>query len=460
MPKLTLLGAFSVLHNNILGPGVLGLPWAVAQGGLGLGSALLVLSAATGFLGMQFLAASAVHVQGRLTKGETLTMATACRIVDARELRFAMEVGLVLACGGALITSLIIIGDTLEPLGYATRAQWIIGVFLAVPFPLSFFSQISFLRLSSYLSFTMMLYLAVMMYMRTTDGTCPDNPTHWFRLDNIQKIFQTVPIFTFCFCGHMSIFSIARELEDATAKRLNTVIFIATVSAALIFGIVASSAVSCFGDLTPQDLLDNQPKSVKVTVARIGMAIVCCGFFPLLVQPVRTTCLGWLESGMALGFQRQMTPSSLATPLVYSPGGTETTVAELERRASVKKGYDKATTHVLAITYQVITILIGSVSLGVALATSSLGMVFSLSGATGFALLCNICPPWLYLVVCPRDKEKGLRVAAWVLLVFGVIMMPICIIANFMAALPHQESHTCILPASCDATAFCKQPPN
>merc|ERR1712190_260590 len=106
----------------------------------------------------------------------------------------------------------------------------------------------------------------------------------------------------------MSIFSIAGELKDATTQRLNAVIFVATASATIIFGTVASSAVVCFGDFTPQDLLNNYPLSAPVTIARLGMAVVCCGFFPLLVQPVRTTILGWIESGMTSGLERQTTP--------------------------------------------------------------------------------------------------------------------------------------------------------
>jgi len=431
---------------------VLGLPWAVAQGGLGLGMTVFFFSAITGYVGMMFLGSAGVHVLEHLHPGEKLTFATACRRADARELGLAMEVGMVLACSGALITSLIIIGDSLEPLGVASRENCIIFVFSLVAFPLSFFSQISFLRISSFLSFVMMLYLAGLMFARSASGSCPDSGTSYmFRYGNSEKIFQTIPVFTFCLCGHMSIFSIVGELENATATRVNAVILTATVAATFIFGTIAWSVVFCFGSATPQDLLSNYPSSnLSVMIARIGMAVVCCGFFPLLVQPVRGTCLGWIESAMTCGFERQTSP-------MFSPS-EEALMYEEATASSVKKGYLKAVKHILGISYQAITVLIGVTCLGISLATSSLGVVFSLSGATGFALLCNICPPWLYLAVTPKDGNLLLRSAAWALLVFGVVMMPVCITANFMAAIPSRSSDDlaqCMLPPSCDAAAFC-----
>eukprot|EP00927_Polykrikos_kofoidii_P060448 TRINITY_DN55429_c0_g1_i1.p1 TRINITY_DN55429_c0_g1~~TRINITY_DN55429_c0_g1_i1.p1 ORF type:complete len:474 (+),score=45.30 TRINITY_DN55429_c0_g1_i1:47-1423(+) len=452
MGRLTILGACAVLTNNILGPGVLGLPWAVAQGGFGLGTCLFILSAFTGVAGMFFLGAAAMHAREYLPPGENLTLASACRLVDARELRFALDLGLVLSCSGALITSLIIIGDSLEPLGVATREALIAGVFFMVAFPLSFFSQISFLRFSSYLSFCMMVYLAALMFQRTTSGSCPTNhgsPASNFRFDNMEKIFQTIPVFTFCFCGHQSIFSIASELEQVSVKRMTTVICIATGAATFIFGTVSSSVVLCFGDMTPQDLLSNSGTSASVLIARGGMAVVCCGFFPLLVQPVRNTCMSWIESAMTMGFNRQISPIVTPSHRAFLDGD----ITEID----MKVGYMKAVRHSLRLSYHVVTILVGLIALGIALTTKSLGVVFSLSGATGFALLCNICPPWLYLMLAPKEGDRFVRCAAWALLAYGVIMMPVCITANFLAALPRgdNEAAQCILPPSCNVKAFC-----
>jgi len=279
-----------------------------------------------------------------------------------------------------------------------------------------------------------------------------------FRVENGLKIFQTIPVFTFCFCGHMSIFSIVGELKDVTMKRLTIVILAATGSATLIFGTVAASTVTCFGVLTPQDLLSKYEQTPAVVVARIGMAIVCCGFFPLLVQPIRTTCLGWFQSAMTVGFHRQHSEDSKTTPLICPDTSREL----------VQRGYDRAVRHMLAFAYQAVTLAVVGASLCMALETSSLGVAFSLSGATGFALLCNVCPPWLYLVVSPSEEgRRWSRFVAWALLLYGILMMPVCVTANFMAAFPHPEQSVppgprqdgfpqCeVFPASCNVTAFC-----
>jgi amino acid permease len=272
----------------------------------------------------------------------------------------------------------------------------------------------------------MSIYLAALVFVKTLNGSCQtDNVRafHFFRLDNLAKIFQSFPIFTFCFCGHMSIFSIAAELENATAKRLSIVIFIATTSATLIFSIMAWSALACFGDDTPQDLLSNYPSGHSIAVARVGMAIVCCGFFPLLVQPVRSVCLGWIESAMMSWAGYQPAVLEREEPLLCENDGG----------ANLARSYSKTNDHMMDLCYKVITILIGCLCLAIALTTSSLGLISSLSGATGCALICNICPPWLYLAVTTPKNRTLSRRAAWAMLAYGIITMPVCITANCMA---------------------------
>merc|ERR1719506_2664234 len=110
---LSTFGGFSVLQNTILGPGLLGLPWAFAQCGLCLGVLMLLVSFFVGFAGMHLLAASSVATSTQLD-GAVVTIASMSRCAHrtsfGKFVRISYELGLVLAAGGALITSLMIIG--------------------------------------------------------------------------------------------------------------------------------------------------------------------------------------------------------------------------------------------------------------------------------------------------------------------------------------------------------------
>lgn len=476
-----------MLQNTILGPGLLGLPWAVSQCGSVLGFILLVFSAFIGFLGMHFLSASAMVVVPKLPEPGALSVSAMCRLVSSPVLFVAFEAGLVIACSGALITSLIIIGDSLEHLQVLTRQEWILVVFLCVAFPLSCFKQIKFLRFSSYLSLAMILYIVGLVIVSTAIGDFPAEfigAHETFRWDNGMKILQSVPVFTFCFCGHMNMLPVAKELVNVSVYRLDVVIFSALTTAAIIYSAVAVGAVISFGDLTPQDLLSTYHPSPAVVIARIGMTVVCAAFYPLLVQPIRGTIAGWVEKLMqqeAVGeiaaevrdstaAKETEVGSNRVDPLSDSVSTATSTSVQpasrqeswrrfpgLRRRQSVEEQNQRAPQDRSAAIHWILTVLVGGIALAVALSTKSLGKVFSLSGATGFALLCNVCPALLYLRLTAAtpgqargDEEllaasagdgidrstkasPGMRVLAMCLLGFGLLSMPVCIAANLIA---------------------------
>jgi amino acid permease len=410
---------------------------------------LLFLSAIVGFAGMHLLSACAVSVKEKVGGSDLdIGMKEICRHANARLLPHVFDIALVLACSGAIISSLMIIGDSLVPLAtdevtgkvHISRQEWILIVFCGFAFPLSCLRQLAFLRITSYLSLAMTFYMVALVVTKALtqdfpEFAAPDRPERgekqWIRMDNMAKVLQAVPVFTFCFCGHMNMLPIVNELINPTLVRLNVIIVSASLAAGVIYSTLAIAAYESFGNNTPQDLLTFYSNDQAVKVARVGMAVVCAAFYPLLVQPVRRVLIAWLVRrgpNSREQARRDGGCSSNAENLAAAtdaPAATSTSlIATTEQEA--KLGCDR-----FEVAHWGVTILVGAVALCIAISTKSLGKCFSLSGATGFALLCNICPAWAYLSLVPgRSLTQG---TAWLLLVLGVLTMPVCVVANLVA---------------------------
>jgi amino acid permease len=464
---LSVIGAFSVLQNTILGPGLLGLPWAFAQCGFGAGLVFLVLSGIVAFLGMHLLSACAGEVAPKLRSADTLDMAAICKHANAKMLQQVWDVAMVVSCGGALISSLMIIGDSLEHLDIRgmSRETWIIMVFSLLAFPLSCLKSLTFLRFSSCLSFGMILYITSIILVTfikkdipeySAGGVAESGGINHLRTDNLKGMLQAVPIFTFCFCGHMSMLPVANELTNSTLSRLDAVITSALVTAGAVYGIVAVCAYLSFGNITPQDLLHAYEDNFAMRIARVGIAIVCTSFYPLLLQPIRRTLQRWAlqciagvsepKDGGLLHRDRDQLEDGVTDygaangaaggmKAHHSAGHVESSttitswVAPPHSSESIRT--ETRSPYILdLVLHTVLTFMIGGTALAIALSTKSLGKVFSLVGATGFAFMCNICPAWAYLLVTPRKCVTA--VFAWMLLAFGLLSSPLCVAANLI----------------------------
>jgi amino acid permease len=432
--SLSITGGFAVLSNTILGPGMLGLPWAFAQCGSGLGLVMFVVSFFVAAAGMHLLAASAMVTAPRL-KGKAITVASistcAHNAVFGRTVKILYEVGGVVAAAGAVITSLIIIGDMLGTVSdAATEKEFTFIVFCVAAFPLSFFPKISFLRYSSLVSFVMCVYVTMVVVLKAASHEHEHaGKQEAFRYDNGWGILQAAPVFTFTFCGHMTVPNVAAELKNATMARLDFIIGTAIFAAAVLYLSACLGAYGSFGNDTPQDLLKIYEADAAITSARLGMAYVCTAFYPLLVAPIRIVFMGWLDSYMRRARGAPMLSEGDSNG---APSAGSHTVDGVESGAVDGAGADKSFLQRLFSAHVAFTVLIGGVALAVAVSTDDLGEVLSLFGATGFALLCNICPPLLYIAVAPAGESRATYLMAVVLTIIGVVMMPVCLYANLM----------------------------
>lgn len=309
-----------------------------------------------------------------------------------------VEVANVVACCGAMGGSMIGVADQLEHVAsdYLSRRNAFLVAWLVWVLPLSFPSNLKPLQISASLCLAVSIYIAVLMPIVIFAGDsvgCPIKEADkgsWVPHDGLSvvQLLKALPIYTFCFCAHMTMPGATQDLDSPTERKLDIGIVTATFAASVIFGSVAFVGFYGIGDKTQQDVMKDLPECDLVLIARWGLALVCLCFFPLLLQAVRTTLLSW--AGELLG-----SPSRWA------------------RR------------------YYIITVFIACYGLIIGLFVKNLGVVLSIAGSTGFAVICYIFPGRCYLIMFP-DGALSMRLQATCLLVYGLVMGPACLVSNFL----------------------------
>lgn len=172
----------AVLANNMMGAGILGLPYAVAQSGWLVGGSLLLLSAVLSGHGFDLLTRSARTIHQRSLSGPHVppsrprpaSFYTLCQVCMPRG-TVLVDATVAVKCFGVAISYLVIVGDLLpdvvkearqHPLGgppadvWEERWVWVTLAFLLVA-PLSFASHLSALRFTSGISVGIVLVLTL-----------------------------------------------------------------------------------------------------------------------------------------------------------------------------------------------------------------------------------------------------------------------------------------------------------
>lgn len=429
-------GGSLVLANTILGPGILSVPWGVSRAGFGLGTLLVLFAALAAMASLYLLALCALRAlqeqeakEGPGSKQRRLTLGAMASVAGAGQAwELGVDVANTVACLGAMATSMVGAADQLASLvGPMGPFHWVLlsrreafGLtWLFWVLPLSFAKDLAPLRYSATLCLAVCVYLALLVPALAGDVGFLDchlgsfvDPLTGEIVERGQaalvpvggpeasQMLLAVPIFTFCFCGHMTVAGLVQDLDGPTSSSLNVVVVSATFAAMLVFGSVGFAGYYGFGDTTPSDLMLALPNCPPVSLARLGLTIMCLCFFPLLLQAVRATVMAWID---------RMAGS-------HSSGLEDGLISEGPRAASIW-------------SYRLVTAAIALFGLVIGLFVAKLGTVISLAGSTGFVILCYIFPGRCYLLMFPEGKLRGL---AWALVIGGIVMGPTCVIANLL----------------------------
>uniref|UniRef100_A0A8C5DXB1 Amino acid transporter transmembrane domain-containing protein n=1 Tax=Gouania willdenowi TaxID=441366 RepID=A0A8C5DXB1_GOUWI len=267
------------LINAIMGSGILGLAYAMANTGI-VGFCILLLLVSS-------LAAYSIHLLLTLCDQTGNTMASYLFILKS-ELPAAISSLLSPETGGHA--------------WYENGRLLLIIVTLCVVLPLSLLPRIGFLGYTSSLAFFFMLYFAVVIVVKKWSIPCP-LPQN---VSSFQVSAFAIPTMAFSFLCHTAILPIYCELDRPTKTRMQKV---SNISICVSFLVYLISAL--FGYLTFYGHVDSElllsydtylPRDIMVMTVRLAILLSVLLTVPLIHFPARKSLVLLLCGGQAFSW--------------------------------------------------------------------------------------------------------------------------------------------------------------
>ncbi|XP_076978570.1 solute carrier family 38 member 6 isoform X3 [Tamandua tetradactyla] len=393
---------FSVfnLMNAIMGSGILGLAYVMANTGiLAFGFLLLMIA---------LLASYSVHL--------LLNMCIQTAVTSYEDLGlFAFGLpGKVVVAGtiiiqniGAMSSYLLIIKTELpaaisEFLTGDHSGSWyldgqtlLIIICAGIVFPLALLPKIGFLGYTSSLSFFFMVFFALVVIIKKWSIPCPltlNYIAEYFQISNVTddckpKLFHfskesafAIPTMAFSFLCHTSILPIYCELQSPSRKRMQNVTNTAIALSFLIYFISALFGYLTFYDKVESELLQGYSKYLPHDA--IVVTVKLCILFSVL----------------------------LTVPLIHFPA----------RKALMMVFFSNFPFS--WIRHSLITLALNVIIVLLALYVPDIRNVFGVVGASTSTCLIFIFPGILHLKLSREDFLSWKKLGACILLIFGILV--------------------------------------
>ena len=438
---------YANLINSIMGAGILGLPYAFANTGWVFGVVLNIIAMYFSIMGCRLLAYCSSVVPPPCSFFQILN-------IISPKITLVVDISVILLTFGSSLAYLIIIGDlmpsSLNTLGanafFTDRSTWVVGGWM-IAAPFSCMHNLDALKWTSGMCFLFLMIMVVVVFIFSMPGdplkACEDQDLDddgpcrgdhvWVNSDatSFLKVFS---IFIFALGCQANIFALLNEIQEPTKKRIDDLFSSAVVTAGLCYIIYGCCGYATYGDSIKSDSIINYPANTLDAVIGIFVSFVVAFSYPLQINPCRR---------------------SLLTMLQYALNkGEEPTLMQTRFR------------------YFTITSLFLGISLLLAMLLDDLGFVLSLVGATGSTAIVFVIPGYSYLALFSWEgneerRKLGMRgnnssmktkllgeerlsysvdserlpvhektdfyvVAAWVQLIAGLVVCPVCLVAIFL----------------------------
>jgi amino acid permease len=399
-PKGTFVGTIATVTNNVIGAGLLSLPYTFKRASLVPGASAMAVTGVLNCASMLLLG-----------KCAALTGATSYR--DLSEIAFGSQAATVLAAImalytlGSCISYIILLGDALPELlanahatgtaaDFVTRNAVIPIAAAAVLLPLTLQRNLSALRYTSVASFVCICYTAGMIVVRAIVGPrapIGDDPT----TDVIVArggagLFIGLPITMVAFTMHYNSPRFYAELQPSL-RNMRTFLAIGTACfsfTAIVYEATASSGYLLFGGNTKGDVLENfADDDVPAFIARVALIVVMLFSYPLAFNSYRASCVALLPKQV----QRAVNEGSerLAAAVAEEPELTRLRYLQL------------AAIHNLP--FAVVTVALIGATVALAIALPSLEVVLGYKGALGGSLIVYVFPGLMYASIMRQIRE-------------------------------------------------------
>jgi sodium-coupled neutral amino acid transporter 11 len=424
--------------NSIVGAGIVGMPFALKECGLVLGlvflvSVALLIDRSVNMLietgvreGKRDFESLAGHLCGR--SGFIVTL-----------------LSMFLFAFGGMCAYMIVIGDTVPAViaasgGSISRTGAILVSSLFIVLPLCLAKDLSSLSFSSLVSVAADVLLVVLVVVGAPASAKAQgvaSPPHGGYTLFSNNTFVGVGAMSFAFvCQHNSMI-VFRSLKEPTVsnwQRVSAMSIGFALGLCVLFGLAGCLA---FADFCKGDILNNfRPTETFLNVARGALAFTMTLTYPQELFVARHCVLQIYRYSSSGGRGLQLNDSSTSdhnllvksetVPAASVPGsGEDLTPASDPGCAS------ECATH---FEFYVITILLFSTTTSVALATSDLGVVLSLTGAVAASLLGYVLPPLLFLAshkgqIFKRQEQNGGGLIGLAISLFPRYSLPVGMIA-------------------------------
>ena len=404
--QASLFSSYSNLTSTIIGAGFLALPYAFSQFGWMLGLITLTLAGLSSAFSLVLLSLCAKHITDKPSSFHAVAE------IALPKLSYLIDFAVAIKCWGVATSYIIIISD-LMPVAceqsqcysfFNDRDTWVTIAFMIVS-PLCCFHSIDALKWTSSISllFILMITVLVVLYSIPNNGTlwdpCPiingiqEKCTSEVSALNLGiNSLKVFPIFVFAFTCQQNIFSIVNELKVPTPTRVNSVILASIGSSYCLYVIIALCGYFTFGSKVKSDLLLNFPMNRISSFARVCVSLTVLFHYPLQLNPARKSILSILRS---------IDNEEVLQPSLY---------------------FRK---------YFIVTLGFLISSYAVALSTKDLGVMMSLIGGTASTIVSYILPGAFYCMLHNRINSYYFT-AAFLMLMIGLAIIPLCIISQFL----------------------------
>ncbi|KAF9318052.1 hypothetical protein BG003_011839 [Podila horticola] len=383
----SLFNSFLNMANSIIGAGIIGLPFAFQEAGLGMG--IILLCALTWIV--DWTVGLLVHsgkLSGRNTYQDLLMFCF------GKPGLIAISIFQFVFAFGAMCAYTVIVGDTLPHvlqalipgietwpvLGMVARRSFVITFCtVLISFPLSLYRDISKLAKTSAVA---MLALVVIIIAVVIEGPRapieirgdPDAVWTFAR----PEVFQSIGVISFAFVCHHNSFLIFGALQKPTMNRVKIVTHMSMTVSLLACLILALSGFLAFSDKTKGNILNNFKSDNFI----INIARFCFGVNMFTTLPLENfVCREVIETYYFAG-----QPFSMKRHVIITTG------------------------------------LVGS-ALVIALLTCDLGFVLEVTGGFSATALAFILPPLCYLKLASGPVWSKKKIPHLVCLGFGVAVM-------------------------------------
>jgi amino acid permease len=423
------MGTFFTLAANLIGSGLLSLPYVMKRASLTPGIISLLL---VGF--MNCIAALAIAwAAARVGANSYASLVGA---VLGPRAKTAMAVVLVLYTLGSCVSYVVLLGDVLPALAVAagadasspfrSRSLVLVGVGAGLLAPASVMRDLSSLRYNGFASIICVGYLVVLVLSRTVSGPTHAEQTVVFA--PTPGAFVGLPVTLVAFCMHYNTpkfwSEFGRGVDIDARKGTFTAIIAAVFSvAALLYSTVAISGYVLFGGGIDKDILENfDADDAAADVARVALAAIQILSFPIVFNSHRAAVLALLPVHVADAIARggvgwvvrergqdAAALSDVSSPLLDAAG--ENDAAPAKNRAGACRWCSA-----VAADWRHISLTFFLVAVVTTLGTifTDLALVLGVKGALGGTLIVYVVPGLLVFTL-GRDRDhdsEGFDVSA------------------------------------------------